>query len=185
MRPKALLIRSVMVDRYLYDLAKISEPQVKPSQLARALGIRVVTVPNLIEAGHLATVNGQTTIAVRASHREKQFVIAHELAHFAGIEDEDEADIAAASLVCRSPFGGTWSELAERHGTSETLIALRWAEVTGEPCAVVSPHRVRSRGFAAVPEVIRGWVRRPIPGVRSVRLRDDRKRFAAVAAAVA
>jgi len=125
------------------------------------------------------------------------FVVAHELAHWAlGTRlTEDENDIesacdalAAALIAPRRAFldavrayGTRLPRLARAFQTTESLTALRLGETTGEPLALVAPRSVRVRG------AMYSWpgesqlralaaARRSGPGLRNTRLRDDPRR---------
>lgn len=123
------------------------------------------------------------------------FAVGHELAHwllrranYDGDDEERAADYLGAALVAprvafvraRRCFGDDLPALAEALSMTETGAALRLGEVTRMPLAVVSPARVRVRGpdeWAWPSEsTLRGWTRRPAPGIRKVRLTDDRGR---------
>ncbi len=126
----------------------------------------------------------------------RAFAIAHELAEwwlrvrerYEGENVEHAANyIAAAILTPRRAFrlaiedlGSDFGELASAFRVTETHAALREAEIAILPRAVVSPALVRVRGPEswAWPDegTVRGWARRPIPGVRKVRLTDDPRR---------
>lgn len=122
------------------------------------------------------------------------FAVAHELGHWLlrrhGLDDTDEAaaDYLGAALVAPRPaFRAAWrtkgcelAQLAEALHMTETGAALRLGEVLRVPLAVVAPHRVRVRGPEAwiwpAEPTLRGWARRPAPGLRRVRLTDDPRR---------
>jgi hypothetical protein len=126
----------------------------------------------------------------------RAFALSHELAewwlrvreHYVGEDIENAANgIAAAIMAPRRAFarslrehGHDFAELAADFRTTETHVALREAELTRMPRAVISPRLVRVRGPEEWiwPEeaVLRRWARRPIPGVTKVRLTDDPKR---------
>lgn len=95
--------------------------------------------------------------------------------------------IAAGIIIPRRAFrraiavyGRDLVELAGAFGTSQTLTALREAEIDRLPRAVVTPETVRVRG----PEewvwpderTVRAWARRPMPGVRKTVLTDAPRR---------
>jgi len=124
------------------------------------------------------------------------FFVGHELAHWlmdlCGVKNDDNEEaaadyLAAALLAPRETFRAALRELGEDlpalanvFHVTETCAALRLGEVTGQPLAVVTPHRVHVRG----PEewvwpdemTLRAWTRKTPPGVRSTRLTDDPRR---------
>lgn len=123
------------------------------------------------------------------------FAIGHELGHWLiarhGYRAEDEERAAdflggallaprRAFLAARRALGEDLEALAAAFRTTETGAALRLAEVTGQPLAVVAPQRVRVRGPEewAWPDegTLRLWARRPAPGLRKTRLKDDPRR---------
>src|SRR5690606_30327780 len=105
----------------------------------------------------LAVVEGERRIYVRRglSAARQRFAVAHELAHWAlgllsGSEAEARCDALAACLVApRRAFQRAlrdtdcYGELAELFGSTESCVALRLGEVTGEPVALVTPSSVR------------------------------------------
>ncbi len=160
-----------------------------PSRLARVLlGRPVLTVPNLKAYASLSRVQDRDVIAVRRTLPSAiaEWAIGHELAHWAGVEDEREANyVGAAILLRRRPFlralyatEGDWAELAETFGTTSTSAVLRAGELEGRPLAVVTPARVYARGRAEWPDegTLRRWARQGGPGVRRAKLRDDPRR---------
>lgn len=123
------------------------------------------------------------------------FAVAHELGHyllrregFRGDDEERAADYVGGALLAprdaflaaRRAYGPDLGELARAFGTTETGAALRLGEVTGQPLAVIAPKIVRVRGPLdwVWPDeaTLRRWARRPIPGLRKVRLADDPRR---------
>lgn len=93
----------------------------------------------------------------------ERFAVCHELAHLEirrrGIvlayrDEEDLADRVAASMVLPLPGviqhtvlrGSDFAGLATKYTSSQTAAALRYAEVTRRPVAVVTPERIRLRG---------------------------------------
>lgn len=123
------------------------------------------------------------------------FYVGHELGHWLlrrhGVQVDDEeaaADFLAGALLApRRAFVGAVREhghnlraLADAFDVTETAAALRLGEVLHVPLAVVAPTRVRVRGPEAwiwPPEpTLRGWARRPVPGLRRTRLVDDPRR---------
>lgn len=124
--------------------------------------------------------------------------IAHELGHWlvrreglgtGDLREERMADYVGAAVIAPRAafraayrtFGEDLPMLAERFGITETGAALRLGEVTGQPLAVVSPQQVRVRGGNGEwvwrdEHTVREWERRPIPGIRKVRLTDAPRR---------
>lgn len=188
----------------IYDIAGFDDDEVSmPSRVARKIlgPTSVIRVPNLRALGALSRVNGESVIAVRGSldvHR-REHTVGHELAHWyferEGYEGEDlEACcdfVGAAIQTRRSVFRGAarsrdWAQLAFDFAATETLVVLRFGEVTGVPIVVIAPHLVRVRGddFSWPHESeIRRQARgtNVIPGIAKIRLTDDRRRFALVA----
>lgn len=185
----------------VFRLAGQAVGRCSPVRLANCLGINVVSVPNLRQAGCLAMVGHVPTIAFRASldAPRRAHVVGHELGHWVlsreGVRDsqwtEDWCDYIGGALVAPRPairrafaaFGTAFSPIAASFRTTETLVALRMGEVTSQSVAVVAPQRVRARGDAVWPaeDTVRAWARRPGPGISSVRLQDDRKRVVLMA----
>ena len=164
---------------------------VPPTKLARLLGYEVHFVPNMRTMGSRARLEGRKIIGVRSSllFAGRQHTTGHELGHElleeAGVgpheyTEEDCDYLGAAMVIPRRCVRDDAQALALSHKTSETLALLRIGEVLGEPVAVVAPLTVRARGEAQWPEpsVLRSWSRRPRPGLRAVRLQDDRQRIA-------
>lgn len=182
------------------DLERIAESSYEtpgvPTKVARDLGIEVRWVPHLRMLGASGKVAGRAIIAVRSSLSfvRRQFVVAHELGHFlltrdgvvSGDQREEWCDyIGAAIQMPRATFrkrahetSRSWRQLALDFSVTETSAALRQAETTGEPMAVVCPHRVYARGDAEWPEetTLRRWARQGGPGLKTARLDDDRRR---------
>ena len=172
-----------------------TDPPTVPEMVRRLVG-RVEPARGLRGHGALAKVNGEWRIYLRPGLpiEAKVFALAHELAEWwlrtqeqcQDGEAEHAADYLAACLVTpRRAFvaslrsGLELSELAHRWTATETHVALREAEVTGRPRAVISPALVRVRGEGFVWPVegeVRRWARRGGPGLRKVRLSDDPKR---------
>lgn len=143
------------------------------------------------------TVHGCVRIVLRGglAPEHRNFAIAHELAELElrrlGYLDEDleeASDAIGAALVApRRAFavvlreiGADYAALADAFVATESLVALRMGEVTGEPMVLVTPQRVRVRGatFEWGDEGdVRAAARRAGPGVRKVRLRDDPRRM--------
>jgi hypothetical protein len=181
--------------------AEPDEPQLQ-LRLARALlGADAVEIvpPGVLKTtrARLALVEGRWRIFVRRQARaEMAFGLAHEIGHWAllreGYQGDDEescADYLAGALIApRRAFlqaigelGRDLPQLAERFGTTESLVALRYGESTSVPLALVRPGlvRVRSQLEFVWPseEVILRWARgRPPLGLAKTRLTDDRRR---------
>lgn len=92
--------------------------------------------------------------------------------------------LAAALLAPRQQFLRALGEdgyrlpiLARRFETTESCVALRAGEVTGEPMALVAPRSVRVRGAEWTWPTERELRRGSLPGVRKVSLRTERPRF--------
>lgn len=188
----------------IYELARLEADDIElPSAMARRLlGPKaIVRVANLRENASLGRVHGAHIIAVRRSHdrARAEHCIGHELGHWyfdrEGYEGDDlEACcdfIGAGIQTRRSVFqkhagSRNWTQLALDFATTQTLVVLRYGEVTGTPLVVVTPQLVRVRGdeFAWPHE---GELRRhakaagELPGLAKTRLTDDRRRIALVA----
>lgn len=123
------------------------------------------------------------------------FAVGHELGHwllarhgYDGDDEERAADYLGAALLAprraflaaRRALGDDLPALADALSMTETGAALRLGEVLGVPLAVVAPARVRVRGPKewVWPDegTLRRWARRPAPGVRKTKLRDDPRR---------
>lgn len=174
---------------------------VSPIWLAkRLLGERnVVGVPALMHqlGGCLALVNGAPRIFYRnrLPTELRDFVVGHELGHALlrdrageGVELERACDAFAAAIIApRRAYlaalrvcGAQYPKLARAFATSESLVALRFGEVTGAPLALVAPRSVRVRGaeysWPSEP-AIRELAARPKPGLRKAQLKDDLRRL--------
>jgi hypothetical protein len=164
--------------------------------LARRLlgdeAVRVAPAQLLLDGnGALVRVGSDWRIYIRGSAppRAKRFALLHELAHWAlGAEaTEVECDaLAAALLVPRQAFllalgglGERLPRLAQHFNTTESCIALRHGEATDAPMVLVTPYTVRARGAEwswPTETKLRAWARRPGPGLRKARLRDEPER---------
>ena len=151
--------------------------------------------------GELSDVEGQTRIYLsnRLDSKRAAFVALHELAHLhlgarkhGGPELEALCDAIAAALLCpRMAYraavcrrGLDWEQLAFDFGTSCSVVALRYGEVTGEPIALVAPRTVRVRGAEwGWPDErgLRRLARAGGPGVARAVLADDARRVVLVA----
>jgi len=165
-----------------------------PSRIAKACGVVVEAVANQRAEGTLGRLRSQWVIGVRASlpYARRQHRVGHEIGHILLVEagvptgpyTEAWCDFIGGALVLprdqvRAVAAlGALSEAAERIRTTETLVALRIGEVTGEPVAVVTPHTVYARGDVEWPDkgTLRRWSRSGRVGLRKWRLRDDPKR---------
>lgn len=124
------------------------------------------------------------------------FHIFHELAHLIFEVEKYEADdleracdyLGACLMVPRpaagklySVFGSDFSAIAEATKTTETMIALRLAEVRGTARVVLTPRKVYDRlpeEWVHPPDsILRELERAKMPGLTKTRLRDDRKRI--------
>lgn len=167
-----------------------TEPE-SPITLARRwLGPDAIVHAPVILPAPAATffVEGRRRIAVRPGLpiERRRWAVAHELGHAllaeAGERDSERgADCVGAALIAPYPavrmYGDNWRDLAFDLGASQTLAALRCAEVLRLPRAIVTPARVYLRG----PE---NWIwplaRRSLerlPGVRKTPLDDAPNRF--------
>lgn len=148
--------------------------------------------------GALARIGATWRIYVRRglTVERRAFAISHELAEwwlrvrerYQGEDVEQAANYIAAAIMsprrafhrALATYGHDFVELAATFRTTETHVALREAELTHLPRAVVSPALVRVRG----PEewvwpsesTLRSWARGVTPGLRKVKLTDDPRR---------
>ena len=171
-----------------------------PLRLARGLlgagRVSTVHAGALTGDATLAWVHGEARIYLRSRLplARRNFAVVHELAEwqlqredYRGEDREEIADALAAALLaprqqflaCLRENGIRFPLLARRFATTESLVALRLGEATGEPLALIA-HRVRVRGedWGWPPE---GELRvlasgRPPEGMRKARLKDDRAR---------
>lgn len=168
-----------------------------PVRLARALlgprSVFSVHASSLPGDACLVRLEEQYRIYVRArlEPRRRRFAVLHELAEwhlhrvgFQGQDIESVADaLAAALLAPRQQFlraltatGYRLPILARHFEATESCVALRAGEVTGEPMALIAPLTVRVRGadwsWPTEPE-LRVVSRGKIPGVRKVSLRSQ------------
>jgi len=163
--PEAEVLEGVALR--VYDEAR-EDPYdpVSPVRLARALiGSDAVTiVPRhalRTTWAMLVRIGDRAHIVVRRDVPEGELghTIAHELAHWVlrreGMRDTEEAcDYLAAALVAPTSafrralalLGPKLARLAKAFRTTETLVALRWGEISWTPLALVRPGRVRVRG---------------------------------------
>lgn len=146
--------------------------------------------------GHaaLARVGEQWRIYVRRGLPDvvARFAIAHEIAefwlmverHLGDWVEHDANYTAAAMLTPRAAFLRAIREgldrvaLADEFGITQTHAALREAELTGQPRAVVTPQRVYLRGDDQpwTEDQAKREARRPGPGVRKSVLTDAPRR---------
>jgi IrrE N-terminal-like domain len=175
---------------------------VSPIWLAkRLLGEQnVVAVYSLMQPGGgcLARVNGTPRIYYRnrLPPERRDFVVAHELGHAllrdqAGDEAETElaCDAFAAAIIAPRgaylaavrAYGARYPKLARAFATTESLVALRFGEVTDEPLALLTPRSIRVRGSAySWPDSdrLRQLAAMPRPGLRKTVLKDAVQRVA-------
>lgn len=182
----------------LYQSAGLdpSEPA-RPSALAQAIlgPAAIVTVHAASMRGHaaLVRVRDQWRIYVRRSLpvEHGRFGVAHELAEwhlrrtgYTEPDVEDVADQLAAALIAPRPawrrVGGDWARAAATLRTTESLVALRHGEVTGEPLALVARRlRVRGEPYAWPSEATLQAVaagRKVVADLHRRQLEDDRQR---------
>lgn len=184
--------------RHVYRLAGYSENwRAWPPELAtRVLGDdSIVYAPQLHAEGILTFFDGGWRILVRPSLTKRRLahVVGHELGHWicrkeGVVDDEALCDaIGAAIIAPRTAYlaklhraGPRLRELAWAFDTTESLAALRYAEVTGAPLALITPDSVRVRGHASdwPPEnEIRQLARSGGGGLWRLQLRDDPRRI--------
>lgn len=168
-------------------------------RLLGADAIRFATVSMPCDAT-MVRERGRWRIILRggASDAQQLYAIAHELGEwglreYRGADAEDVANLVAACLIAPWPafvsatlaLGHDLPALARVFVTTESMIALRIGETTGEPIALVSPERVRTRGEAH-PWPPDGQIREVAthgrPGLRRISLRDDVRRTAVFSA---
>lgn len=161
---------------------------------ARLLGGGVRRVPGhvLRRDGALARVGAEWCIFLRSDLPESRraFTILHEISHWAIGRDATELQcdaLAAALLAPRGPFlaaverhGFRLARLARCFCTTESCIALRVGEATGQPLALVTPTSIHLRGSGYL------WPDEPrlrelaktsrMAGIKRARLSDDRHR---------
>lgn len=173
-----------------------AEP-ISPFTLARKkLGPGCIERGNFRASAITFRVNGARRIALRRglAVEDAAFLVAHELGHIAfeeiGYDDEDlerQCDLFAGALMAPRPamvrmyraFGFDPAAIADEVAGTETWACLRLGETFGMPLAVIA-QKVRVRG----PEswewpdeaTLRGWGRRPPPGLAKARLTDDPSR---------
>lgn len=190
--------------RWIYERAGIDPGDPPgPSQVARALGLKVATAPKRGAWGHgcLVRIGSRWSIwlAPQLPEEHRAFAIAHEIAEWAHRMRSTPADeplcdaTAAAVLAPRAVFAAQlergepdFSSLAAAFRTTESCVALRLGEVTGRPLALVSPGLVRVRGDDwswPDADAVRGATKAPERhGLTLVRLTDDRRRVVLLAA---
>jgi len=170
----------------------------RPSTIARLLYgpscLQYVTTMRAL--GHCGTRNGQPMIGVRSglSRPRQEDAIGHEILHIElnipHGEGRDElewaCDYGAAALQMPrrayqhriNRLGPHWAQLATSFGVTETSACLRAGEVEDRPIAVVAGI-VRARGAMQrrTERELRGFTRRPPPGIVSAKLGDERGRW--------
>lgn len=172
-------------------IARLEPDEIVPSAsiVDRVLGhgglqiVRSLSTPAV-----LARVADQWRIYLSGRAIDTNFVVAHELGHWIldregvprGRETEVQASYIGAAIIA-SPqamrrayfyYGERYAQLAKAFGATQSLVALRIAEVLGADRALVSTV-VRVKGAFAWPdaEVVREWATAPPAGVARVPLR--------------
>jgi len=163
-----------------------------PVELAQRLGIRVLSAPGDWLPGHGYSIGGDEPVVYisdTVSRRRRDFAAAHEVAEvvlgdFSFPDREALADRFGAMILRPRPavhaaiLAAPWLDLrglAHRLDVSDTCAALRFAEVTGSPVAVVSGRREIRRGAWPLPPRTIAYRRRLPPG--AFRTRIDRGRI--------
>jgi hypothetical protein len=141
----------------------------------------------------------QRQLWVRAgvNPRRARYLIAHELAEFwlletgySGDDFEAMCDAIASAIVCprdafraglRS-FGLDLPQLAETFETSQSVVVLRFGEVTLTPVALATERHVHIRGEEFAWGDVRRLVRTGAPGLERRRMTDTLTRVALIAA---
>lgn len=183
----------------VYDLAKCDVDDVPSmARLARGLlgprAIQPVSGCHLLGDAKLAKVNGEYRIYVRRALPVKRlvFALAHEVSEWFYRDSIDENieracnQLAGALVAPRRAFlgalrsvGENFRELGAAFISSETSMALRLGETTDQPIVALTKthHFVRGRewNWPAEPE-LRRIARSGRPGIRRVKLTDDRRR---------
>lgn len=183
----------------LYAAARLSpERGAAPGDLVRALlgptALRFVADDWLRGGGTLARVGTEWRVYLRRglAPERARFIALHELAHWAlpNATEEDCDALAACLLAPRAAFARALAAARPRAGSArvysdlgawfrctDSFAALRHAEVTGTPLALISPAKARVRGDAYPwPAELAQLARRAqqtVPGLRKARLRDD------------
>lgn len=185
--------------RAVYQLAHLDECKpARPLDLAhRVLGKASIRYDaRLGVPGMIVPIRGKWRLFLRPdlTQRRLAHVVGHELGHWIcqreGLDDpEDLCDAIGAAIVAPRPSflarlakaGPRLRRLAWAYETSESLVALRYAEVTAAPLALVTPEAMRVRGeYDWPPErELRELARSGGgSGLRAVRLLDDPRRIA-------
>lgn len=183
-----------------YEEAGIDPARPHVARLARTL-----LGPDAIQRGQRPLMGPAALIRVHDSWRivlarslpplHAVFAVGHELGHWllarhghCGDDEERAADYLGAALIAprraflaaRRALGDDLPAIAKALSMTETGAALRFGEVLRTPLAVVAPARVRVRGpdeWVWPDEgTLRGWAKRPAPGLRKTRLTDDPRR---------
>ena len=176
-------LEELAVDTYRRFRKDPSEP-LSSTQLARLmLGPgRVLYGPaGMTSEGAAVTLNGERRVYIRPglSPQRQSHVVVHEASHiFWGTKDEDFCNYIAAALLAPAPairraLGLSIRQMAEVFRVTQTLAALREAEVTGRPRIVLARSHQWVRGSWSVPaqEAL------TLPGLRKTRLTDAPKRY--------
>lgn len=199
------MLEGIAIDAYRRAGLDPQQP-VSTLKLARLLHgpETIMRVPSLLggRQAALCWVNGTPRIALRKCIPLDYLghCCGHELAHVElgrphdGDPDlEGECDYLASCFMATRPaalslhraFGWELREIANEVVATQTWAALRLGETLLVPVAAVSPTTVRVRGpeETSWPDeaTIRSWARRPGPGLRKIRIDDQRGRAAIVA----
>lgn len=166
------------------DTFRLARKLLGPQAIERGVGL--VGMP-----AKLFTVRGERRIAInrRLPFTQAQFWVGHELAHILigdhrGPDLEQLCDYLAACLMAPRAamrgllraFGHDHRQIADEVCATQTWAALRIAECTGAPRAVVTPARCYVRcpdDYVLPPEpLLRRLTTGTRPGVRKTRLTD-------------
>jgi hypothetical protein len=162
----------------------------RPSAIIRQLyGIAaIVLVPGLLELARVELTHGQRVFVLREETPTpiRQWLLAHEIAHLWGVDDEDEADyVGAAIQMRRGCFVSAqeverdeWVAHAARFCVTSTSAVLRAGELEERRVAVVTRSTIHRRGvWGDDDETLRAWARSGGgPGIKATKLPDVRGR---------
>lgn len=161
------------------------------------LGADAIVKPSSMRAmASTFILHGARKVAIRRglAPEDATFLVGHELAHVllerAGYAEHDlefACDYLGAALMAprsamrqlRLSFGDDYEQIADAVCATESWAALRCAEVSGRPTALVTPQSVRVRGGDWVwpdEQRLRALARRGGAGLLRARLHDDPRR---------